>query len=146
MLFRSVPVVAVPDVPTIGLRVPADDTARYRDLLRLIENETAPNAFILALPVNPELYFLSGRRNPTRFFNAALGMHNEAEFQAVLETLRRNPPQLVFFQPNDKYNTAYVRRLVEFVRERYDVLPARGGFEIYRARAASGSSIGSGQP
>ena len=70
----------------------------------------------------------------------------EAEFQAVLETLRRNPPQLVFFQPNDKYNTVYVHRLVEFVRGRYDMLPARGGFEIYRTRAASGSSIGSGRP
>ena len=141
-----VPAVAVPDAPAIGLRVPADDAARYRDLLRLIENETAPNAFILALPVNPELYFLSGRRNPTRFFNAALGMRNESEFQAVLETLRRNPPQLVFFQPNDKYNTVYVHRLVELVRGRYEMLPARGGFEIYRALSASGPSIGSGQP
>jgi hypothetical protein len=131
-----VPAVSVPDLPAIGLRIPADDAALYRDLLRLIESETAPGAYILALPVNPELYFLSGRRNPTRFFNAALGIRNEAEFQAVLDAVRRNPPQLVFFRPEDKYSIAYVQRLGEFFRERYDVLPARSGFEIYRARPA----------
>ena len=117
-----------------GLRIGADDAATYRRLVALIDRDTSADAPILALPANPELYFLSGRRNPTRFFNAAMGIPDDAALRDVLTTLRRDPPRLVFFRPDDKYNTPLVARLMDFVRARYQPLPPIGGLEIYRYR------------
>ncbi len=49
-----------------------------------------------------------------------------------MDTLANEPPKLVFFRPDDKYNTPYSERIVDFVRRRYEPLDVRGGFEIYR--------------
>lgn len=117
-----------------GLRIGAGDAAVYRRLVALIDRDTPVDAPILALPVDPELYFLASRRNPTRFFNAAMGIPNDAALRDVLATLRRDPPRLVFFRPDDKYNTPLVARLMDFIRARYRPLPSIGGFEIYRYR------------
>lgn len=115
-----------------GLRLDADDAATYRDLVDLIRRETPEDGAILAVPVNPELYYLSGRRNPTRFFNSALGIRTDRELQSVLADLRRDPPGLVFFRPDDKYWTRYAARIMDFVRLRYEPLVSRAGFEIFR--------------
>ena len=101
-------------------------------MLDLIRRETPEDGSILALPVNPELYFLSGRRNPTRFYNSALGIRDDGDLQAVLETLRRAPPALVFFRPDDKYVTEQAVRIMAFVRAHYEPLESRAGFEIFR--------------
>ena len=120
-----------------GLQISADDAAAYRDLIDLIRRETPDGAAILALPGDPELYFLSGRRNPTRFYSSALGIPDDGALRDVLEILRRDPPRLVFFRPDDKYNTAQTARLMDFVRARYEALAPRAGFEIYRYRPPS---------
>ena len=51
---------------------------------------------------------------------------------AILESLRRDPPLLVFYRPQDKYVTGHAERIMETVRARYEKLSPRGGFEIYR--------------
>jgi hypothetical protein len=122
------------DLAKAGLRIGADDAALYRRLVGVIDRETPPDAPILALPADPELYFLAGRRNPTRFFNAAIGIPDDAALQAVIATLKRDPPRLVFFRPDDKYNTPRLSRLMDFVRAGYERLPPIGAFEIYRFR------------
>ena len=134
-----VPVVEVSGLDRASLRIGADDAATYGQLVDLIQRETPENGTILALPVNPELYFLSGRRNPTWFFNSALGIQTEQQFQRVLELIERDPPLLVFFRSDDKYLTSYAERIMETVRIRYDPLGLRAGFEIYRYRPASTS-------
>ncbi len=115
-----------------GLSVADDDRAAYSELLRLIDRETDPGEPILALPVNPELYYLSGRRNPVRFFNAALGLSDKAALHDVLARLAGDPPQLVFFRPDDKYVTPPSLAIIDHVRRRYERLPDVGKFEVYR--------------
>ncbi len=82
--------------------------------------------------MNPELYYLSRRRNPFRFFSSALGIRNQAELDSALRTLESSPPKLVFHQPADKYNTAYSEAIMEFVKRHYERLESRGEFDIYR--------------
>lgn len=118
-----------------SLRIGANEAATYRDIVALIERETPADAAILAIPFNPELYVLSGRRNPTRFFNVAMGVPTDRALDELLETLRNDPPRLVFFRPDDKYNTSRTARIMDIVRTRYDALPSHGSFEIYRYRS-----------
>ncbi len=129
-----VPTFAAPGIKKAGVRMDSEDAADYEALVALIERETPADGAILVLPVNPELYFLSGRRNPTRFFNSAFGLRTQSDLRSVLGILRRDPPALVFFRPDDPYETENGRRLMEYVQARYEPLPSQGGFDIYRYR------------
>jgi hypothetical protein len=111
-----------------------EDRQTYRDILQLIDRETRDGDSILAMPFNAELYFLSGRRNPTRFHNLAVGIGDQATLQYVLDNLREAAPRLVFHQPKDKYNTDLTDGVMDFVKTRYTRLPSIGGFDIYRLR------------
>jgi hypothetical protein len=53
------------DLPRAGLRVPAEDKQVYEELVRVLQVH-AGGATIYAGPDCPEVYFLSGFRNPTR--------------------------------------------------------------------------------
>ncbi len=118
-----------------GLRIEAAEAELYRHLLAVIEREVPPEGAILAVPANPELYFLSGRSNPTRYFNLAVGLRDEDEVARLLEALEGAPPTLVFHHREDKYNTPHTDALMAFVQEHYDILDSRGGFDIYRYAA-----------
>jgi len=128
---EHVALVASPDIPRGGLWVPETERQVYADAVALIERETSPDETILALPVNPELYFLSGRRSAVRFFNSGLVPPGDEQRQTVRDALRDEPPRLVFFDPDDKYNTRLSAELMEDVRREFRRLPDLGPFEVY---------------
>ena len=119
-------------LPRCSLKVSAWDRTTYGDLVNVIETHTAPDDFILALPNDAELYFLTGRRNPTRFYNASQGTTTPELQREVAQALDRHPPQLVFFRPDDKYNTRATMDIMTRVRSRYAFLGSQHGIEIYR--------------
>ena len=120
-------------LPRSHLKIEPQEHQRYLELLRVIETETKPDETIFAFPSNAELYFLSGRRNPFRFYNTALGIRNDRDFDQVRETIVSNPPAIVVYRPDDKYNTGYSRQLIKLIKERYGLLTQVSGFEIYRS-------------
>jgi hypothetical protein len=119
-------------LPRCSLKISASDVVAYGGLVNTIERETAPGEFILALPNDAELYFLSGRRNPTRFYNASLGMTTPDLRHEVHQALERHPPRLVIFRADDKYNTPDTAAVMDAVRRRYAFLGERHGTGIYR--------------
>lgn len=118
----------------VGLRVAPQEQDLYQWLLPLIEKNSRPDDSILALPVNPELYFMSGRRNPTRFFNSALGLRTASEVQVLLSTLVIDPPALVIFNSGDKYVTPAALEVMNKVRTIYKAIASRDGIEVYSRR------------
>ena len=116
------------------LKIDPAEARSYSEILNVIEAESRPDETIFALPTNAELYFLSGRRNPFRFYNSALGIGGTADFEYVKETIINRPPKLVIYRPDDKYNTTYSREIIRLVSERYDFLANVSGFDVYRAR------------
>jgi hypothetical protein len=134
---ERVPLIRAEGVPHASVWMTAEDAHTYRELIALIEREVPKDGAILALPFNPELYFLADRRNPTRFMSSAFGIRHEHELQDTLDRFRNDPPMLVFHRPDDKYNAPLSNRLMDFVRSRYDSLPSVGLFEVYRYRPTS---------
>lgn len=116
----------------LGLRVAADDVRLYADLVDMITAEVPPEGTILALPNNPELYFLANRPAAVRFWNAAFGLRRQADVDALLADWAAHPPRLVFHAPEDKYNTALSDQVMNIVRERYDLVGKKAGLLIYR--------------
>jgi hypothetical protein len=49
-----------------GLRVEAVDASLYEQLIPVIEEHAGDSSFIYAAPDCPEVYFLAGKKNPTR--------------------------------------------------------------------------------
>ena len=118
------------------LKVEAADCERYHQLVSVIERETAPHEHIFAVPSDAQLYFLSDRPNPFRFYNTALGIRTDADLAAVVGTLAERPPRLITYRPSDKYNTEASHRIMEYVRSTYDRLDTVGDFEVYRSRTS----------
>lgn len=131
---ERVPVTDAPALPRAGLRIDQRDLTLYTRALALIEAEVPRGEAILAMPMNPELYFLSGRRNPFRFFSPTLDLLTDEEVAAALARLTREPPKLIFFAPEDKYNTPHTRELMAALAWRYELLERLGEWEVYRSR------------
>lgn len=121
--------------PPASLRVGAEDAARYRALLDLIARETAPGEAILALPNDPELYYLADRPSAARFFNSGLGLRDGDAAARFIAGLAVRPPALVLHDPGDKYNTAESDAVMAYVRSHYAPLGRVGGIDVYRRAA-----------
>jgi hypothetical protein len=119
-------------LPRCSLQISRSDAATFGRYVDVIRKETAPEDFILAIPNDAELYFLTERRNPTRFYNAAQGTTTREQLRDVLQELAERPPRLVIFRPDDKYNTAATAEIMAAVRATYSLLEQHDGAEIYR--------------
>jgi hypothetical protein len=131
---QRVPLVPAAPLPRASLWIDAGDRDRYLQLVGLIQRETRPEDAIFALPGGAELYFLSGRRNPFRFFNTAFGIRGEDDLRQVERVLVERPPRLVIHDPTDKYGNPQSVRLMQTIRSRYTLLRTVGALEIYRPR------------
>jgi hypothetical protein len=114
--------------------VEPNERDRYREILDLIQTHVPPGDSMLAIPSNAELYFLSERRNPFRFYNTALGIRDEKSLGEVIRVITEQPPKLITYNPKDKYCNAYSERIMEVVKERYEFLGSLSGFDVYRSR------------
>jgi hypothetical protein len=119
-------------LPRCSLKISPSDAETYATYSRLIANETTAEDSILAIPNNAELYFLTKRRNPTRFYNATQGTSSGELLAEALRVLEQTPPRLVIFRPGDKYNNHATGALMTAVRTRYTLLGEHHGVEIYR--------------
>jgi hypothetical protein len=117
-----------------SLRIDPEDRQMYASLVSIIKSEAAPNATILAVPSDAELYFLAQRRNAFPFYNTALGIQTPGDLALVLRAISERPPAVVTFRPTDKYNTWASKALMARIREKYDLFATVGAIEVYRLR------------
>jgi hypothetical protein len=132
-------------LPRASLRLSDEDRDTFGGLLALIEAESEPGDAILALPNDSELYFLSTRRNPTRFYNSTMGLFHLEDVRALLETVSTHPPRLVIFRRADKFVTDEVLEVMHYVQSTYDNVGTLDGADIYRRvdHASSASMVSS---
>jgi hypothetical protein len=117
----------------VHLRLSARDRDEYAQLVRIVQTHSTANEAIFALPYDAEVYFLTRRRNPFRFYSAAQGIRTREDLALVLNELRRHTPRLVIFSPQDKYNNATSRAVMDMVRSTYVHVDTASGREFYRA-------------
>lgn len=104
----------------------------YASVVNFIDTKVALDARIFAVPNDAQLYFLTGRLNPFRFYNTGLGIQSDIELAGVLQTLRTQPPAVITFRPSDQYNTSASNAIMEYVRGHYERVASFGEVEIFR--------------
>lgn len=129
---QRMPVVYNDAFPKASLWMSEAELATYSRLVRIVETRTDPGATILALPSNSEVYFLTGRRNPFRWFNSTLGLHDAAAVEQACQTLKQSLPSLLIYRPLDKYNLDATQQLMQSLRGHYELIDSFDGFEIYQ--------------
>lgn len=121
-------------LPRSGLRILPEELQLYLKLMEAIDRETKKGDSLFVFPNNAEIYFLSERKNPFRFYNTALGLLTEKDVEQTLSELSAHPPKLVIFHTGDKYETPKIQPVLNFVRNHYDLIETLSFFEIYRRR------------
>ena len=109
----------------------------YKKLIHLIQKETNPNDTIFVLPNNAEIYYLSQRKNPFRFFSTDHGVQNENELATVLNILKTQPPKLIIFKAKDKRITDYSQKIMDYVKNNYDLVDKIVIFDVYKSNLAN---------
>ena len=91
---------------------------------------------ILALPLNPIFYFLSGRVNPTPYEWILPGMLEEEKEKELVAILNNNPPKLVIYVDiaidgkEERRLLHYAPHLYKFLLDRYSFQEKIGFFKI----------------
>ncbi|MEZ5759074.1 MAG: hypothetical protein R3D86_12710 [Emcibacteraceae bacterium] len=118
----------------VGLWLRENEAATYHHIIDLVDKHVGQNETIFAFPSNSEIYYITGRKNPFRFFNSSFGIHKAEQYDDVMTTLKTNAPRMVFYTPDDKYNTENSLKIYQYIKSRYDLLETVGGMEYYLLR------------
>jgi len=78
------------------------NTSRLDGLVAVVDSRTAAGDPILVLPDFPVLYFLTGRRNPTRIGWYETPQATKAGAEQAVSDMKRDPPKLVILQTYDE--------------------------------------------
>jgi hypothetical protein len=128
---ERVPWVGSEDLGRSGLLVSPLTLSEVGLLVTRIEQETSPDEPIFAFPSRAEFYFLSERRNPTRFFNTALGIRSPAAVAELIRRFEEVPPAAVVYDGNDKYRTAESDLILRWVEREYSMADSAGGVILF---------------
>jgi len=127
-------------LPNVDLWINKTSMEAYRKVVRIIEEETDQSDYLFAIPNNAELYFMTERRNPFRFFSTDHGVMSETEVQSVIRSLERLRPRIITFSPDDGRNNTHSLAIMEHVREHSQLLSKGPLFEVYLYGAQNGTT------
>jgi hypothetical protein len=128
VLYMPYPPTEVIDMPRAGLSVPDYEAKVYRLAVPILQAH-ARGGYTWAAPDAPELYFLSGLRNPTRtlfdFFDDTTGRSAR-----ILETLDRHAVTAVVLNDAPKFSPKLAPELAAEIRRRYPHAADVGKFQV----------------
>ena len=99
-----------------------------KEVIEKIDLYSQEGDAILALPLNPIFYFLSGRVNPTPYEWILPGMLEEEKEKELVAILNNNPPKLVIYV-DIAIDGKEERRLLNYAPHLYKFLLDRYGFQ-----------------
>ena len=124
-------------VPGHSIKVGADDSLKYEKLVQLINACTKTSDKIIAIPVNPEIYFLSKRQSAFKFVNSAVGFRSKNDVvEKVRNVMETKSPAMVLHNHSDSYfNTESSDSFLKGILPEYTHLGSIEEFEIYHRKS-----------
>jgi hypothetical protein len=113
------------------VQMPQEMVERMEGLVAAIHRHSQPDEAIWVLVNDPELYFLSDRRNPFRFDFLPVALQSEKDLLQILEDAKKKAPRLMIFHRNDKYQNDLSVRLMTALEKDYEAQEDAEGFGVY---------------
>ena len=113
-----------------------------------IEIYSEENDSILALPLNPIFYFLTGRINPTPYDWILPGMLDEEEEIEIIEQLKAKPPKVIVYVDipidgkEDRRLSRYAPLIFSYIIENYRLEERIGMFQILLPKSEDQQNLG----
>ena len=101
-----------------GIRVPERIGVYYGKLLRTIEDHSAEGSYIYAAPDCPEVYFLSGRKNPTRSMYQLFD-ESPKRTEGVLDLIDRHDIKVVVINDHPEFSPTISDELRDALKARF---------------------------
>lgn len=124
-----------------GLRVNPSEAREYEELIPLIERHADASQYIYAAPDCPEVYFLSGKRNPTRtlfdFFEDPSGHE-----QRVLSAIDSHQVSVVAILSQPAFSPPMSADLLQALRTRFPEAAHVGRYEVRWRQVGDASQAG----
>ncbi len=131
-------------LPRAGIRVPAADAREYETLVRNLESR-APGGAIYAGPDCPEVYFLAGRRNPTRsFFDYQGDLYGRPD--ALLRLLDEGGVSAVVLDRAPAFSRPFEAGFVAQLHARFPGFEDIGRFTLFWRPAPAAAPVYNPQP
>jgi hypothetical protein len=116
-------------IPRAGLRMPDEHVEVYTRLTTLIRDHAGSSQFIYAAPDCPEMYFLSGMRNPTRkVFDFLSEVAEDAAYTEAL--LQSNHIHVAVINRDPSHSPALAPQILDVLRARFPHSEDLGPFTI----------------
>ena len=124
------PPVRVVLVDRAGVLLQSPLASSIENVTRMIQGYAEPDESILCLPYQPMFYFLSGRRNPTRWNYIWPGDQTPQDHQTLIEQAQNDPPAVVLIFGKPKMQN-YAPTIIDYVDSEYKVVYKDKGLELY---------------
>jgi hypothetical protein len=117
-------------VPRGGVFVDANTGRSIETIVSLIQDYSRKGESILCLPYQPMFYFLSERRNPTRWNYLWPGDQSEKDHRQLIEEAKKGSPRLVLLFEKEAFR-AYAPSIFKYIESNFDLSAENGGVSLY---------------
>jgi hypothetical protein len=113
-----------------GVYLPQDEQEFYNRMSTLIIEKAINNKQLFSFPTHPEWNYLTGLKNPTPHIFAGITMNSPSKLAQLKAQFTSTPPDVIIFDPNDKYNTEFTRGFRAWLSNQYVVFHEENDFEF----------------
>jgi len=126
-------------IPGHSIKVGYEEALKYKKIGQLIDTCTFASDKIFAMPIHPEVYFLSNRQSAFRFLNSGLGLQTNEDVETQIEyVLNSNYPALILHNQVDVDNNSVLgQNLLDGVSHEFSTLGKIDEFTIYHRSSHS---------
>jgi hypothetical protein len=112
-----------------GISVSKEHARIYKELVRKIRRHTPSGSYIYAAPDCPEVYFLSGMKNPTRTIYDFFDDDHDRK-RRILSLLRRRQVRVIVLNPTPEFSEPISPSLLETLSSEYPRAERVGSFVV----------------
>ncbi len=125
------------DFEGMSLYIPNKSYDKYKKILDFIDNNTEHEDYIFVLPNHSELYFLSGRKNPTPIINSGYSLQSIEDCENIFNILSKATPALIIINIEESNYQFYEEYLTEKIHDilGYRAVASFDSFYIYKKQS-----------